>query len=49
MINPIQNGGGGGGVHKCPAIGFSPVNYTNVGIKPQNFLTFSFNPYVTLV
>ena len=24
---------------------FSPVTSTNVGISPQNFLTFSFNPF----
>ena len=28
---------------------FSPVTSTNVGIIPQNFLTFSFNPFATLV
>ena len=28
---------------------FSPVTYTNGGISSQNFLTFSFNPFVTLV
>ena len=28
---------------------FSPVTSTNVGFGPQNFLTFSFNPFTTLV
>ena len=28
---------------------FVPVTSTNVGISPQNFLTFSFNPIPTLV
>ena len=28
---------------------FSPVTSTNVGFGPQNFLTFSFNSFVTLV
>ena len=28
---------------------FSPVTSTNVGIRPQNFLTFSFNPFDRLV
>ena len=28
---------------------FSPVTSTNVGFGPQNFLTFSFNPFATLV
>ena len=28
---------------------FSPVTSTNAGISHQNFPTFSFNPFVTLV
>ena len=28
---------------------FSPATSTNVGISSQNFLTFSFNPFATLV
>ena len=40
---------GGGGGKKAPAISFSPVTSTNVGFGPQNFLTFSFNPFATLV
>ena len=28
---------------------FSPVTSTNVRFGPQNFLTFSFNPFATLV
>ena len=28
---------------------FSPVTSTNVGLRSQNFLTFSFDPFVTLV
>ena len=28
---------------------FSPVTSTNVGFGPQNFFTFSFNPFSTLV
>ena len=28
---------------------FSPVTSTNVGISPQNFLTFSVNPFATLM
>ena len=27
---------------------FSPVTSTNVGFGPQNFRTFSFNPFATL-
>ena len=28
---------------------FSSVTSANVGISPKNFLTFSFNPFATLV
>ena len=45
-VNPIQEGGGG---KKANPTNFSPVTSTNVGISPQNFLTFSFNPFATLV
>ena len=41
----IQDGGG----QKDPSTSFSPVTSTNVEISPQNFLTFNFNPFVTLV
>ena len=34
---------------KAPPTSFFPVTSTNVGFGPQNFLTFSFNPFVTLV
>ena len=44
-INPIQDRGGG----KKPPTSFSPVTSTNVGSGPQNFLTFGFNPFATLV
>ena len=43
-FNPIQDGGA-----KGPPTSFSPVTSTNVGFGPQNFLTFSFNPFATLV
>ena len=46
-INPVQDGGEGG--KKAPPTSFSPVTSTNVGISPQNFLTFSFNAFDTLV
>ena len=42
----------GNGVQKAPPpppTNFSPVTSTNVTISPQNFLTFSFNPFATLV
>ena len=45
-INPIQDGGG---KPKRPPTSFSPVTSTNVGFGPQNFLTFSFNSFATLV
>ena len=34
---------------KAPPTSFSPATSTNVGISPQNFLTFSFNPFDRLV
>ena len=45
-INPIQDGGGG---KKAPPTSVSPETSTKVGFGPQNFLTFSFNPFTTLV
>ena len=44
-LNPIQDGG----EQKDLPTRFSPVPSTNGGISPQNFLTFSFNPFDTLV
>ena len=38
-----------GGGAKRPPTSFSPVTPTNVGFGPKNFLTFSFNPFATLV
>ena len=46
IVNPIQDGGGR--VKKTPT-SFFPVTSTNVRFDPQNFLTFSFNPFVTQV
>ena len=50
-FNPIQDEGGGGvgGGQKVPPTSFSPVTSTNVGVRPQNFITFSFNPFATLM
>ena len=45
-VNPIQNGGGP--KSPLPPTSFSPVTSTNVGVRPQNFLTFSFNPFAAL-
>ena len=47
-FNPIQDRARGGG-QKGPPTSFSPVTSSNVGFGPQNFLTFSFNPFGTLV
>ena len=47
-FDPIQYVGGGGGA-KSPPLPVSPVTSTNVGISPQNFLNFSFNPVERLV
>ena len=38
-----------GGAEKTPPTSFSPVTSTKVGVGPKNFLTFSFNPFATLV
>ena len=39
----------GKGGQKGPPTSFSSVTSENVGISPQNFLTFSFNPFDTLM
>ena len=44
-----RGGGGGGAAKKPPPTSFSPVTSTNVGFGSQNFLTFIFNPFATLV
>ena len=46
VLNTIQDGGWG---QKGPPTSFFPVTSTNVEIDPYNFLTFSFNPFATLV
>ena len=46
LFNPIQDRGWRA---KRPPTSFCPVTSTNVGIRPQHFLTFSFNPFATLV
>ena len=42
-VNPVK-----GGWPKRSPTSFIPVTSTNLGISLQNFLTFSFNPFVTL-
>ena len=49
LFNPILDEGGGGGGQKGPRTSFSPVTSTNVGFGPKICLTFSFNPFATLV
>ena len=46
-FNPIQDKRGRG--KQTLANSFFPVTSTNVRNRPQNFLTFSFNPFATLV
>ena len=41
--------GGGKGGQKGTPTSFSPATSTNVGIRLQNILTFSFKPFTTLV
>ena len=48
-FNPIQGGGGGGGQKVSPPTSFSPVTSTNLEPSPQNFLTFGFDLFATLV
>ena len=45
FFNPIQVGGG----PRNPPISFSPVTFRNVEISSQNFLTFNFDSFATLV
>ena len=51
IFDPIRCGEGRGERDKNAHVfsEFSPVTSTNVGISPKSFLTFSFNPFVTLV
>ena len=44
-IKSIQDGAD----QKDPLSVFPSVTYTNIGISQQNILTFSFNPFATLV
>ena len=39
----------GGEAKTVPIPVFSPITSTNVGISPQNFLTFNYNPFDRLV
>ena len=47
-LNPIQDGEGKGKKSPPPPLyQFFPVTNTNIWIGPQNFFTFSFNPFTT--
>ena len=46
-FNPIQDGEGR--ANPPPLYQFFPLTSTNVEISPRNILTFSFNPFATLV
>ena len=47
----MAGAGGGREGQKAPPPppSFSPVTSTNIGISPKNDLTFSFNPFASLV
>ena len=47
LFNPIQDGWSG--LKRPPSTSFSSITSANVGINPENFLTFSFNPFATRV
>ena len=40
---------GDGGAKSLPPTSFSPITSTNVGTNPQSFLSYSFDPFVTLL
>ena len=44
-LKPIQDGE----AKKALPTSFSPVTSTNIRITTKNYLTFSFNPFATLV
>ena len=44
-FSPIQDRGEEGGAKKSHPTSFSFETSANVGISPQNFLIFSFNPF----
>ena len=45
----LAGGGRGGGQNALTPNSFSPATSTNVGVSPQNFPAFSFNPYLVLI
>ena len=49
LISPIQDGEADGVGKKVPPTRFSSVTSANVRVSSRNILTFSFNPFSTLV
>ena len=45
-LNPVQDGGQD---EKAVPTRFFPMTSTNIEHSPQNFLTFNFNPFATLL
>ena len=48
-VNLIQDGGGGGQKETLTQTSFTHLIFKNEVISPKNVLTFSFNPFSTLV
>ena len=48
-LTPFRNGGRSPPPPPPSPSRFSPVTSTNLEISPQNFLTFSYSPFATLV
>ena len=48
LFNSTQDKGGGRGT-KSPPYQFSPITSTNAEVRPQDFVTFSFNTFATLM
>ena len=49
LLSSKPYSGWGEGGKKALPTSFSPATFINVGISPQNFLTFSLNAFATLV
>ena len=49
LFNPIHQNRGGGVKAKGTSFEFSPVNFLEVGVSPQNILTFSFSTFAALL
>ena len=49
LFNPIEDVGEGWWAKRPPPNQISSLTSTNVGISPQNSLTYNFNSFATLV